>query len=101
MKRVDEYHLTGIVLDMFVRWERRPPTTTEGRGDNRNETRGEGRAKPEQSKPDDSHYSEGLVSLTTPNDYIVREQLSLITPLNQFSHHTFIEDGVFGLLHLP
>uniref|UniRef100_A0A7N6B405 RNA uridylyltransferase n=1 Tax=Anabas testudineus TaxID=64144 RepID=A0A7N6B405_ANATE len=60
VKRVDEYHLTGIVLDMFVRWEHRPPSTTEGRGENRNETRGESRAKPEQSKLDDSHYSEGL-----------------------------------------
>uniref|UniRef100_A0A7N6C617 RNA uridylyltransferase n=1 Tax=Anabas testudineus TaxID=64144 RepID=A0A7N6C617_ANATE len=64
VKRVDEYHLTGIVLDMFVRWEHRPPSTTEGRGENRNETRGESRAKPEQSKLDDSHYSEGLSRLT-------------------------------------
>lgn len=94
VKRVDEYHLTGIVLDMFVRWEHRPPSTTEGRGENRNENRGESRAKPEQSKPDDSHYSEGLVSLTTPNDHIVRQQISLITPLNQCSHHSFTEDSV-------
>lgn len=64
VKRVDEYHLTGIVLDMFVRWEHRPQSTTDGRGENRNETRGESRSKPEQSKPDDSHYSEGLVSFT-------------------------------------
>ncbi|XP_035863191.1 terminal uridylyltransferase 4 isoform X3 [Sander lucioperca] len=60
VKRVDEYHLTGISLDMFVRWERRPPTSTE----NRNEARGEGRPKPEQKKPDDTHYSEGLTRLT-------------------------------------
>ncbi|XP_028443137.1 terminal uridylyltransferase 4 isoform X1 [Perca flavescens] len=60
VKRVDEYHLTGITLDMFVRWERRPPTSTE----NRNEARGEGRPKPEQKKPDDTHYSEGLTRLT-------------------------------------
>uniref|UniRef100_A0A3Q1HDJ2 RNA uridylyltransferase n=1 Tax=Anabas testudineus TaxID=64144 RepID=A0A3Q1HDJ2_ANATE len=45
VKRVDEYHLTGIVLDMFVRWEHRPPSTTEGRGENRNETRGESRSR--------------------------------------------------------
>nr|XP_033477642.1 terminal uridylyltransferase 4 isoform X2 [Epinephelus lanceolatus] len=60
VKRVDEYHLTGITLDMFVRWERRPPSST----DNRNETRGESRPKPEQKKPDDAHYSEGIVRLT-------------------------------------
>lgn len=64
MKRVDEYHLTGIVLDMFVQWEHRPPSTTDGRGEHRSEARGEGRARPEQNKPDNSHYSEGLVSLT-------------------------------------
>lgn len=57
VKRVDEYHLTGIALDMFVRWERRPPSST----DNRNDARGEGRPKPEQKKPEDAHYSEGLV----------------------------------------
>ncbi|XP_042369285.1 terminal uridylyltransferase 4 [Plectropomus leopardus] len=60
VKRVDEYHLTGITLDMFVRWERRPQSST----DNRNETRGEGRPKPEQKKPDDTHYSEGMTRLT-------------------------------------
>ncbi|KAK5869454.1 hypothetical protein PBY51_024169 [Eleginops maclovinus] len=59
VKRVDEYHLTGISLDLFVRWERRPPSST----DNRNDTRGEGRPKPEQKKIDDSHYSEGLACL--------------------------------------
>ncbi|XP_045905692.1 terminal uridylyltransferase 4 isoform X2 [Micropterus dolomieu] len=64
VKRVDEYHLTGITLDMFVRWERRPPSSTEGRGENRNEARGEGRAKPEQRKPDDTHYLEGMSRLT-------------------------------------
>ncbi|CAK6976408.1 terminal uridylyltransferase 4 isoform X3 [Scomber scombrus] len=64
LKRVDEYHLTGISLDMFVRWEHRPPSSTEGRGDNRNDARGEGRPKPEQRKTDDGHYSEGLSRLT-------------------------------------
>ncbi|XP_056234383.1 terminal uridylyltransferase 4 [Seriola aureovittata] len=63
VKRVDEYHLTGISLDMFVRWEHRPPSSTEGRGENRNEAR-EGRSRPEQNKPDDGHYSEGLTRLT-------------------------------------
>uniref|UniRef100_A0A667YV52 RNA uridylyltransferase n=1 Tax=Myripristis murdjan TaxID=586833 RepID=A0A667YV52_9TELE len=42
VKHVDEYHLTGIKLDIFVRWEHRPPSSTEGRGENRGETRGEG-----------------------------------------------------------
>ncbi|XP_029003599.1 terminal uridylyltransferase 4 isoform X2 [Betta splendens] len=64
VKRVDEYHLTGIVLDMFVKWEHRPPSSTDGRGENRNETRGESRPKSEQNKPDESHYSEGLTNLT-------------------------------------
>uniref|UniRef100_H3CAS4 Terminal uridylyl transferase 4 n=1 Tax=Tetraodon nigroviridis TaxID=99883 RepID=H3CAS4_TETNG len=31
VKHVDEYHLTGIWLDMFVKWERRPPSSTDGR----------------------------------------------------------------------
>uniref|UniRef100_A0A667YU41 RNA uridylyltransferase n=1 Tax=Myripristis murdjan TaxID=586833 RepID=A0A667YU41_9TELE len=35
VKHVDEYHLTGIKLDIFVRWEHRPPSSTEGRGENR------------------------------------------------------------------
>ncbi|XP_028259272.1 terminal uridylyltransferase 4 [Parambassis ranga] len=63
VKRVDEYHLTGIALDMFVRWEHRPPSSTEGRGENRNEGRGEGRPKPEHDKPDDAHISQGLTRL--------------------------------------
>uniref|UniRef100_H3C6U8 polynucleotide adenylyltransferase n=1 Tax=Tetraodon nigroviridis TaxID=99883 RepID=H3C6U8_TETNG len=29
VKHVDEYHLTGIWLDMFVKWERRPPSSTD------------------------------------------------------------------------
>lgn len=61
IKRVDEYHLTGIALDMFVQWEHKPPTSTEGRGENRSGTRGESRPKPEQ--PIDTPNSEGLVSL--------------------------------------
>ncbi|XP_018545836.1 terminal uridylyltransferase 4 [Lates calcarifer] len=64
VKRVDEYHLTGIALDMFVRWEHRPPSSTEGRGENRNEARGESKPKPEQNKSEDTHYSEGLTRLT-------------------------------------
>lgn len=68
VKRVDEYHLTGIALDTFVRWERRPPSSTDGRGENRNEARGEGRPKPDQKKPDEGHYSEGLVSVTTASN---------------------------------
>ncbi|XP_024134004.1 terminal uridylyltransferase 4 isoform X2 [Oryzias melastigma] len=64
VKRVDEYHLTGIVLDMFVKWEHRPPSSTEGRSENRNDVKGEGRPKPEQKKPDEAHKSEGLSNLT-------------------------------------
>ncbi|XP_053286292.1 terminal uridylyltransferase 4 isoform X2 [Pleuronectes platessa] len=64
VKHVDEYHLTGIALDMFVRWEHRPPSSTDGRGETRNEARGGGGSKPEKSKLDDSHYSEGLTRLT-------------------------------------
>ncbi|XP_031731886.1 terminal uridylyltransferase 4 [Anarrhichthys ocellatus] len=61
VKHVDEYHLTGISLDVFVRWERRPPSST----DNRNDARGEGRPKPEQKKAADTYYSEGLTRLTS------------------------------------
>ncbi|KAI1883144.1 hypothetical protein AGOR_G00242200 [Albula goreensis] len=43
MKQVDEYHLTGVKLDMFVGWEHKPPPSGEGRG--------EGKAKAEQKKP--------------------------------------------------
>ncbi|XP_062251236.1 terminal uridylyltransferase 4 isoform X1 [Platichthys flesus] len=64
VKHVDEYHLTGIALDMFVRWEHRPPSSTDGRGETRNEARGGSGSKPEKSKLDDSHYSEGLTRLT-------------------------------------
>ncbi|MEQ2202530.1 hypothetical protein XENOCAPTIV_005312, partial [Xenoophorus captivus] len=64
VKRVDEYHLTGIFLDMFVKWEHRPPSSTEGRGENRNEAKAEGGSKPEQKKSDDAHHAEGLSRLT-------------------------------------
>ncbi|KAJ8378485.1 hypothetical protein AAFF_G00239490 [Aldrovandia affinis] len=43
VKQVDEYHLTGVKLDMFVSWEHKPPPSGEGRG--------EGKAKAEQRKP--------------------------------------------------
>lgn len=91
VKRVDEYHLTGITLDMFVRWEHRPPSSTDGRGENRNEARGEGRPKPEQKKPDDTHYSEGLVSLSTTH-HIIKEQFR--SPLIQVSKPTFMDGCV-------
>uniref|UniRef100_A0A4W6CUA6 Terminal uridylyl transferase 4 n=1 Tax=Lates calcarifer TaxID=8187 RepID=A0A4W6CUA6_LATCA len=73
VKRVDEYHLTGIALDMFVRWEHRPPSSTEGRGENRNEARGESKPKPEQNKSEDTHYSEGLVSHYSTHSYQSRD----------------------------
>lgn len=63
---MDEYHLTGIVLDVFVKWEHRPPSSTEGRGENRNEVKAEGRSKPDQKKPEEAHKSEGLVSSASP-----------------------------------
>lgn len=64
MKHVDEYHLTGISQDMFVQWERRPPASADGRGETRAEARGDGRAKPEQVKLNDTRCLQGLVSLT-------------------------------------
>lgn len=64
VKHVDEYHLTGITLDMFVQWERRPPSSTDGRSENRNEAREEGTSKPEQKKAADTCCSEGKVSLS-------------------------------------
>ena len=63
MKRVDEFHLTGISLDIFVRWEHRTPSTTEGRGEHRGEHRVEGKPKPEPTKAD----GEGLVSDSLQN----------------------------------
>uniref|UniRef100_A0A8C7I033 RNA uridylyltransferase n=1 Tax=Oncorhynchus kisutch TaxID=8019 RepID=A0A8C7I033_ONCKI len=48
VKHVDEYHLTGIEMDIFVGWEHRSPST-EGRRDGRGEGR---KAKSEQKKPD-------------------------------------------------
>lgn len=69
---MDEYHLTGITLDMFVKWERRPPSSTDGRGENRNEGRGEGKPKPEQKKFDDAHCSEGMVGFTTMNCHFMK-----------------------------
>ncbi|KAM3875768.1 terminal uridylyltransferase 4 [Diretmus argenteus] len=64
VKHVDEYHLTGISLDIFVRWEHRPPSSTEGRGDGRGESRGDGKPKAEQHKPNDNQYGEGITRLT-------------------------------------
>lgn len=62
VKHMDEYHLTGISLDMFVQWERRPPSSTDGRGENRSDARGEARPKPEQTKANEARCLEGLVS---------------------------------------
>ncbi|XP_031430304.1 terminal uridylyltransferase 4 isoform X3 [Clupea harengus] len=57
VKRVDEYHLTGVKLDIFVGWELRPPTSGEGRGENK--------GKPEQKAPPrrKSDATEGLTRL--------------------------------------
>uniref|UniRef100_A0A673MWZ2 RNA uridylyltransferase n=1 Tax=Sinocyclocheilus rhinocerous TaxID=307959 RepID=A0A673MWZ2_9TELE len=35
VKRVDEFHLTGLELDSFVGWEHRPAPAGEGRGDSK------------------------------------------------------------------
>lgn len=58
LKRVDEYHLTGICQDAFVRWEHRPPSS-ESRTENSAESRT--KAEPVRTEP---HSSEGLSSLT-------------------------------------
>ncbi|XP_029985453.1 terminal uridylyltransferase 4 isoform X3 [Sphaeramia orbicularis] len=63
VKRVDEYHLTGIALDMFVRWEHRPQSSVD-RGENRSDSRAENRTKTDQNKAEDAQYSEGLTRLT-------------------------------------
>lgn len=59
VKRVDEFHLTGMELDLFVRWEHRPAPAGEGRGD--------GKAKPEpktqtEKKEKKGEYAKGKVS---------------------------------------
>lgn len=59
---MDEYHLTGISLDAFVQWERRPPSSADGRGESRSDARGEARPKAEQTKANDARCLEGLVS---------------------------------------
>ncbi|XP_067086578.1 terminal uridylyltransferase 4 [Osmerus mordax] len=58
LKTVDEYHLTGVEMDIFVGWAHRPPSANEGRGDGR----GEAKAKPE-PKPHAGH-TEGMTRLT-------------------------------------
>uniref|UniRef100_A0A1A8IMN1 polynucleotide adenylyltransferase n=1 Tax=Nothobranchius kuhntae TaxID=321403 RepID=A0A1A8IMN1_NOTKU len=60
VKRVDEYHLTGIVQDTFVKWERRSPSSAEERGDNRNESK----SKPELKKSEEARASQGQSRLT-------------------------------------
>uniref|UniRef100_A0A674BUI2 RNA uridylyltransferase n=1 Tax=Salmo trutta TaxID=8032 RepID=A0A674BUI2_SALTR len=65
VKAVDEYHLTGIEMDIFVGWEHRPPST-EGRGDGRGEG---GKAKPEQKKPAvKNQHTEGMTRLALDLD---------------------------------
>ncbi|XP_075901202.1 terminal uridylyltransferase 4 [Nelusetta ayraudi] len=65
VKRVDEYHLTGIALDTFVKWERRIPSSADGRGGDRSEGRGDGgKPKSEQKKFDDGHFTEGMTRMT-------------------------------------
>lgn len=58
LKRVDEFHLTGICQEAFVRWEHRPPTET--RSENQNKTESQTRTETRTETPP----SEGLSSLT-------------------------------------
>lgn len=77
VKRVDEYHLTGIALDSFVKWERRHPSSGDGRGgDNRHDGRGgDGKPKAEQKKFDDGHFTEGMVgSAASLNSRLARRR---------------------------
>ncbi|XP_077450743.1 terminal uridylyltransferase 4 isoform X5 [Stigmatopora argus] len=63
VKRVDEYHLTGIKSDMYVHWVQRP-TTSDGQGDHRNDAREQDRSKSECGIPDKTQLSHGLARLT-------------------------------------
>ncbi|XP_037553824.1 terminal uridylyltransferase 4 [Nematolebias whitei] len=65
VKRVDEYHLTGIVQETFVKWERRRPSASEGRGENHSEAGGDGTSKPEPSKCDAARPSVGQSRLAS------------------------------------
>ncbi|XP_016305973.1 terminal uridylyltransferase 4-like [Sinocyclocheilus anshuiensis] len=61
VKRVDEFHLTGLELDSFVGWEYRPAPAGEGRGD--------GKAKHEpktqtEKKEKKGGYAKGKTRLT-------------------------------------
>ncbi|XP_041912476.1 terminal uridylyltransferase 4 isoform X2 [Alosa sapidissima] len=58
VKRVDEYHLTGVKLDIFVGWELRPPSSGEGRGENK------GKPEPKAPPRRKSDATEGLTRLT-------------------------------------
>ncbi|XP_051518860.1 terminal uridylyltransferase 4-like [Myxocyprinus asiaticus] len=51
VKRVDEYHLTGLESSLFVGWEHRPAPPGEGRG--------EGKAKPEPKNPTEKREKKG------------------------------------------
>uniref|UniRef100_A0AAY4DI54 RNA uridylyltransferase n=1 Tax=Denticeps clupeoides TaxID=299321 RepID=A0AAY4DI54_9TELE len=70
VKRVDEYHLTGVKLDQFVGWEHRPPSTGEGRGENR--------GKPDQ-KPPTQRKSDSLEGLNVSLGQLWLELLRFYT----------------------
>ena len=70
VKTVDEYHLTGVEMDIFVGWAHRPPSTNEGRSDGR----GEAKAKPEPK----SHvgHSGGMVTLNAQSNPFIAVALN-------------------------
>ncbi|XP_077572391.1 terminal uridylyltransferase 4 isoform X2 [Stigmatopora nigra] len=63
VKRVDEYHLTGIKSDMYVHWVQKP-TTSDGQGENRNDASEQDRSKSVCGIPDKTQLSHGLARLT-------------------------------------
>ncbi|XP_016102345.1 terminal uridylyltransferase 4-like, partial [Sinocyclocheilus grahami] len=58
VKRVDEFHLTGLELDSFVGWEHRPAPAGEGRGD------GKAKHEPKTQTEKKGGYAKGKTRLT-------------------------------------
>ncbi|KAM9444675.1 terminal uridylyltransferase 4 isoform 2-T2 [Clarias gariepinus] len=61
VKRVDEYHLTGVQSGHFVGWEHRPGSANEGRGDNKN------RNEPQKSAEKKHENQKGKTRLVLEN----------------------------------
>lgn len=60
VKNVDEYHLLGVEMDIFVGWEHRPPSTTEGRSEGRGDAKTKPQPKPSAGK---NQHAEGMTRL--------------------------------------